>query len=214
MSQRDVAARAAVSQQTVSRVERGHADRMRLRVLRAVVDAVGATLAIEVRVAGERALRDQQHAQVQSWLAARLRRLGWLVEAEVSFNHYGDRGRVDLAAHHPSHGVLLIVEVKSRIDDVQDVIGRLDVKARVGNVIARERGWPVSRIVPALVIADGRTARRRVVDHAALFSRFAVRSRAAWAWVRRPEGPVPSGHLLFVTPPSTLGVSRRPTPPR
>jgi len=208
LTQHDVAVRAYVSQQTVSRLERGYVDGMRLRVLRSVVESLGADLAVELRTADQPALRDSKQAALQTWMASQLRAWGWDVAAEVSFNHYGDRGRIDVAAFHRLHRLLVVVEVKSRIDDVQDVLGRLDVKTRLGGTIARERRWEPSRWLPALIVADGRTARRRIADHATLFERFAVRSRAALRWLRHPVDPLPSGLLLFVTLPITRAESR------
>lgn len=211
LRQLDAGGRAGISQQTVSRIERGHADRVTLAVLDAVVRALGAHLAVEVRAEGERPLRDGQHAQLEAWVVDTLRRAGWSVEPEVSFNHYGDRGRIDVAALYPPLGLMLVVEVKSRIDDVQELLGRLDIKTRVGPIVARERGWGSPSIVPALVVADGRTARRRMAQHAPLFSRFSVPLRAALAWLRRPSEPLPTGLLLLVSRPSTPAVSARRT---
>lgn len=42
----------------------------------------------------------------------------------MSFNHYGDRGRYDILAFHPPTGILLVVEVKTGIGDVQATLGR------------------------------------------------------------------------------------------
>lgn len=122
----------------------------------------------------------------------------WQVRAEVSFNHFGDRGRIDVLGYHPDLRALLVVEVKSGIGDLQETLGRLDVKARVARHVARELGWPqMAAVVPALVIGDSRRSRRIVAEHAALFGRFTVRGRAALAWVRTPMLPGPAGLLWF-----------------
>ena len=65
---------------------------------------------------------------------------GWSVRPEVSFNHYGDRGRVDLLAFHAASGVALVIEVKGSIGDLQDALGRLDVKLRLGRSLADASG--------------------------------------------------------------------------
>jgi hypothetical protein len=48
-------------------------------------------------------------------------RLGgsWQVVVEYTFNHYGDRGSVDVVAWHAGAGALLLVEVKSEPDGLE-----------------------------------------------------------------------------------------------
>ncbi|MGI8999503.1 MAG: hypothetical protein ACR2GO_07340, partial [Candidatus Limnocylindria bacterium] len=161
---------------------------------------LGAYLSVELRVSGERPLSDARHAALQNYCAARLRRDGWTVETETSFNHYGDRGRVDVLAFHPTLRILLVIEIKTRIQDVQDLLGRLDVKKRVAPMLARDRGWEVAAIVPALIVREDRTSRRRVTEHTALFAVHSLRARAARAWLRHPLLPAPRGILLFEEP--------------
>jgi hypothetical protein len=121
------------------------------------------------------------------------------VEVEVSFNHYGDRGRVDVLAFDPVSRALLVVEVKSAFGDLQDTLGRLDVKTRIGRTIAAQVGWTdPTAVVPMIVIGESRTARRIVLNHAALFARYGVRGRSCVAWLRAPRPPVPSGLLWFL----------------
>ena len=71
---------------------------------------------------------------------------------ETSFNHYGDRGRIDVMAFHSPLRILLVIEIKTRIQDVQDTLGRLDIKKRIAPILARDRGWDVAAIVPAFVV--------------------------------------------------------------
>lgn len=144
-------------------------------------------------------LADGAHAALQRSVAEALGAWGWHVQVEVSFNHYGDRGRVDVLAFHAAGRHLAVVEVKTGFGDLQDTLGRLDVKARLGRTIARDLGWIAGgATVPVLVVAESRTARRVVVRHAALFARYSIRGRAAAAWLRTPLPPVPSGLLWFL----------------
>jgi hypothetical protein len=93
--------------------------------------------------------------------------------------------------------MILVVEVKSRIGNLQDTLRRLDVKARLGSVLAAHVGVerPAS-IVRALVMTDERSTRRVLVSHDALFGAFRLRGRAALQWIRRPAGG-PLGLLWF-----------------
>lgn len=185
-----------MSQQRVSRLE-ADVRHTPLGLLERWANELGAYLAVELRVSGDRPLTDANHAALQNRLAGRLRRDGWLVATETSFNHYGDRGRVDLLAFHSALQILLVIEIKTRIQDVQDMLGRLDVKRRIAPMLAKDRGWDVVAIVPAFVVREHRTARRRVAEHAALFTSFGLRARAARAWLRHPWLPPPKGILLF-----------------
>ena len=171
-----------------------------------MVAALGATADLTVRWQGEQLdrLADATHALIVERAASEFGSAGWLTRVEVSFNHFGDRGRVDLLAFHPVGRILIVAEAKSAIGDTQDTVGRLDVKARLGPMLAESVGWgEVSHVLPALVIGDSRTARRVVGRHGATFGRFTLRGRSALAWLRRPGPPVPSGLLWFTNVPDS-----------
>jgi transcriptional regulator with XRE-family HTH domain len=193
-----------ISQQSISRYENGSLGTCSAELLERWAASLGGYLHVEIRVNGQRPLTDARHAALQTWLVGLLVRFGWEVAAEVSFNHYGDRGRVDVLAYHLRLRILVIFEIKTRIDDVQDLLGRLDVKVRLGREIARQRGWNPTAIVPALVIRAGSTNRRRIDAHGPLFARFRVRSSASKRWLTRPTLPVPAGLLLFQRDPRQL----------
>jgi transcriptional regulator with XRE-family HTH domain len=207
--QTDLADRAGTSRHVVSRIERGLIRRVSLGRIDALAEALGASVDLTVRWQGERLdrLLDRVHAATQERAAASLRVRGWLTEVEVSFNHYGDRGRVDVLAYHSASGCLLVAEVKSAVGDVQETLGRIDVKARLGRSLAASAGWTdVRAVVPALILTESRTSRRVIAAHPVLFARYSVRGRAAQAWLRRPTFPAPSGLLWFVELPDAHGV--------
>lgn len=205
-TQAQLGARAGLSREAISRIERGAISGMTIAVIDRVVSALGASAALQIRWQGEQLdrLLDSAHASLQQSVAVLLRSLGWDVRVEVSFNHFGDRGRVDLIAYHAALRVVLVIEIKSALGDLQDTIGRLDVKARLGRDIARELGYGAATIViPVLVIGDSRSARRTVTDHGALFARYGLRGRLALAWLRQPHAPMPTGLLWFATRPDS-----------
>jgi transcriptional regulator with XRE-family HTH domain len=212
--QADLAAAAGVSRETVSRVERGKVHGLTLRSVERMVAALGATTNLLARWEGAELDRtiDAAHAALQERVGSDLRSLGWLVRVEVSFNHFGDRGRVDVVACHPATRVVLVIEVKSAFGDLQETIGRLDVKVRLGASIAQSAGWSeVTAIVPVLAVADARSVRRIVRRHPALFERYQVRGRQVPAWLRRPTLPAPSGLLWYVPRPDSRAVTVTPT---
>ena len=201
--QAKVAAQLSISQSELSRRERGSLEDCSVAEVEQWGATLGAHVSIELRVDGERPLMDARHARLQNWIVGVLRQHGWSVLVEHSFNHYGDRGRIDVLAYHPIDRVVLVIEVKTRIDDVGDILGRLDVKRRVAPIHAREQQWNARKVVPMLLILDQRTNRRRIADHATVFSSFTVRGRSASAWLRRPAGTAPPGVLLFATAPAS-----------
>ncbi|MEX1156736.1 MAG: helix-turn-helix domain-containing protein, partial [Chloroflexota bacterium] len=151
--QRDLGDRADVSRQMVSRIESGAIAAVTIASLDRVATALGATMHVELRWRGEQLdrLMDASHAALQELVVRALRTTGWTSEVEVSFNWYGDRGRCDAVAFHPGTRTLLIVEAKTRLGDVQDLLGRLDVKVRLGHQIARQLGWPEpAHVIPCL----------------------------------------------------------------
>jgi transcriptional regulator with XRE-family HTH domain len=208
--QADLAAEAGLSRQMVTRIEVGALRRMPVGALAAVAEALGGSLDLTLRWEGAKLdhLTDAAHAWLSETTAGTLESGGWSVRTEVSFNHFGDRGRVDLLGWHPVARALAIVEVKSTLGDVQETLGRLDVKARLGRSLAREAGWgDPDAVVRVLVVGDSRRDRRTVADHERLFAAFAIRGRQALAWMRRPRPPAPAGLLWFTKVPDAHGVS-------
>lgn len=198
--QEDCAIRAGVHRSTWSNLERGQLERTNLAVLRRCLSVLEVRVDFELRWRGAdlARLRDAAHAGLQAAWKRRLELWGWQVWIEHSFNHYGERGRIDILAWHPIYRVLLVVEIKSELADAQGLLGGLDVKARVAPVVARGLGLGnVSQVVPMIVLADGSTNRDRLRRLAPLFSRYAIRGRAAIGWLRTPIGSAPG--LLALT---------------
>ena len=207
--QRDLAAHCNVSKSAISDMERGHVSRYTLATSRRVLAALDASVELFPLWGGHGdldRLLDRDHARlVQDW-AERHRRAGWDIWPEASYSVYGERGRVDLMAFHRATRTLEVVECKTSIWDVQDTVGRLDAKVRLAPRVAAERGWRADRVVGALVVAEGSTARRRVADHAAIFASYSVRGRAATRFVNDPERGQGGGLLVFLSlSPSNTG---------
>lgn len=189
MRQEDVAVRAGVSRRVVQRIEAGDWRGVTFGIFQRAADTLGARFYAGLDWNGAQLDRlvDAGHAELQNAIVTMLRALGWLVAVEASFNHYGDRGRYDVLAYHPLTGIILVVEVKTAVGDVQATLGTLDVKVRLAPIVARQHGWSEAvSAVPALVLADERQQHRVVRAHEALFWRFALRGRAARAWLKRP----------------------------
>lgn len=200
LRQADVAQGCGMSRAVLSDLEHGRIESHSVASLVSAANALGATLRIDLAMPGGdlHRLLDADHAWLQAEWAGLLERSGWLAEAERTFNHYGERGSIDLLAWHPPSRVLLVVEIKTVIVDVQDLLAGIDRKVRIGEILARQHGRTVASVVPALIIAEGSTSRRRLQSHAALFRRFALLGRSAVAWLRAPAaGVTPTGILCM-----------------
>ncbi len=208
--QDDLAARAGVSRSAVSRVESGLADRLTVRVLERIAQALGARLDGRLLWQGEMLdrLLDAQHASLVEAIVKELTAVGWEVTTEVSFSIRGERGSIDVLGFHPPSGTLIVIEAKSVVPDLQATLVTLDRKTRLAIEIARARGWRASRVARLLVVRDGRTARRRVAEHAATFAQaFPSRGRAVRQWLRNPSagaGPGFKAQAGPAQPPSGL----------
>jgi transcriptional regulator with XRE-family HTH domain len=203
----DLAERAGVSDAAISDMERGHVDRYTLAIIRRVLEALDARTELFATWGGygdlDRALNVEHAVLVEAWAGMHLR-AGWEVWPEASYSIYGERGRIDVLSYHRNARVLEVAECKTGIWDLQDTTGRLDVKVRLAPHVARSRGWEAERVVGALVIADGRTARRRVHDFDSTLRGFDIRGRRAAAFIRDPTIPGQAA-LAFVALPRTTG---------
>jgi hypothetical protein len=113
---------------------------------------------------------------------------GWEIAPEVSFNVRGERGVIDILAWHAATRTLLVIELKTEIVDVSELMGTLDKKTRLARSIARERGWFADKVGVWLVVARSDMNRRRVTKHVTTL-RAALPSdgRSIDSWLRHPD---------------------------
>lgn len=150
---------------TVGLIERGGVSSVSVDVLRRVFEALGGRVDIRPLWRGAQLdrLLDEEHVQLGAAWKVRLELWTWLVRADVSFSHYGERGRIDLLAWHPVLRVLLVIEIKTDMVDAQGLLGPLDVKTRLAPVIVAGLGWrSPATVVPMVLFKDTSTIRRRV----------------------------------------------------
>lgn len=207
-TQYELAARAGVSQSAVSRAERGDAWRLTVRTLHRVAEALGARAAVRLLWQGEALdrLLDAAHAGLVDQVISLLRAAGWEVIPEATFNHFGERGSIDVLAWHPVHGALLVIEVKSVVPDVQALLSGVDRKERIARKLATERGWSVGSVSRLIVLPEDRTVRRRIEAHAATFELVCpARTRAVRRWIAEPAAALAG--LLFL--PASQGTTAR-----
>jgi transcriptional regulator with XRE-family HTH domain len=214
LRQLDVAIAADVGQSTVSLIERGHLDRLAIRTVRLVFATVDARFEGSVAWRGGAIdrLLDERHALVVGRVAALLISAHWLVQLEISYSEYGERGSIDLLAYDPVTRTLLVVEAKTELTSIEETARRHDTKVRLAAKIAAERfGWDVRGTGRLLVVLDTSTSRRRVARHDGTLSiAYPVRGREVTRLLRHARRPF-SG-LMFLSL-SNPGGSRRAPPP-
>jgi len=131
-----------------------------------------------------------RHSALHESVARHFRRWpGWVIAPEISFSIRGERGVIDILAWHPATRTLLVIELKTDIVDVNELMGTLDRKRRLAPVIARERGWYPETVGVWLIVADSSTNRRRVASHrATLRAAMPTDGRTVAGWLNNPAG--------------------------
>ncbi|MEX1172534.1 MAG: helix-turn-helix transcriptional regulator [Chloroflexota bacterium] len=193
--QADLAARSGWSAATISRIERGHLDTIALRALRAVAAALDIRVDVTARWrAGDLdRLLNAKHSALHDAVASMFRDdlPEWVLAPETSFAVYGERGIIDIVAWHPGRRALLIIELKTDISDVNELVGTVDRKRRLAREVVRERGWDPLTVSTWVIVAPGRTNRARVAAHGAMLrAAFPADGRTIRGWLQDPVGSV------------------------
>jgi transcriptional regulator with XRE-family HTH domain len=190
-TQAELAARAALSRGTISRLETGRVDRVPIGRLEVVARTLGATVDVRIRWQGDELdrLLNREHSALHEQMARIFGRLpGWRFAPEVSFSRYGERGIIDILAFHEPTRRLLVIELKTLIVDVQQVIGVVDRYRRLARTIAEERGWRAEGVSVWLIVAATRTNERRMAAHrTVLRTAFPADGRAMRRWLAHPS---------------------------
>jgi transcriptional regulator with XRE-family HTH domain len=206
----DLAIRARASQNMVSRIERGHGGRIPVDVLRRIASALDARLDILLRWQGADLdrLMNAAHSSMHESVAKMLKEIdGWTFAPEVSFAIYGERGIIDVLAWHARTRTTLVIELKTQIVDVQELIGKMDQRRRLARRIAGERGWDPATVAVWILVAQSRTARRHLAAHVhTLRAAFPDDGRSVQGWLKQPGS---SFACLSFLPDNHPGVLKR-----
>ena len=191
LTQAEVASLAGVARATVSRLERGDLENATLRTIRQVGRALAVALPLDPRWRGSdlASLMDEKHARLVELVARKLAGPEWTVRPEHTFSVWGERGSIDILAWHPRLRAVLVIEVKTRIVDVQDLFSTMDRKRRLAMGLARELGWQPVSVGSLLVLPEATLLRNAVARHEALFgSALPARGMQVRGWLREPRG--------------------------
>lgn len=198
--QADLAAKAGVSASFVSRLERGHVGLQTVDSIRAVASVLEIRVDLQPRWrAGDldrllNARHSALHESVARWF--RDTHPAWILVPEVSFAIYSDRGIIDILAWHPGRRAVLVIELKTELVDMNELLGTLDRKRRVAPTVAAGRKLDPIAISTWLIVAGSRTNRRRVEAHATMLEgALPQNGPAIRRWLRDPVASV--GALSF-----------------
>jgi transcriptional regulator with XRE-family HTH domain len=192
LTQEDVARRARVHRSTISRFERGFCGTLTIDVIDRVCAALEIRLDLVPRWRGgdlDRLL-NAGHAALHEVVATYLATLpGWEVVPEVTFAINGERGAIDLLCWHAETGSLLVIELKTELVDMNDLLGSMDRRLRLAWRIARDRGWNVRTVSGWIIVTEGTTNRRRLTAHKQMLrNAFPMDGLAMRTWMSHPSG--------------------------
>jgi len=215
--QMDLAVAARCSRGTISRIERGQFEEVTLGMFRRVSAALEARFDVVPRWRGGELDRlvARGHAELHEAFATFLAaRPGWTMRPEVSFSVYGERGIIDVLAWHEASRTVLVVELKTELVDVMDLMSTMDRRRRLAVRIAADLGWNAASVSSLVVLTGSRTNRRRVAEHrTVLRAAFPSDGRSLSPWLSDPRVPVGIlamwPHLRLASARSVGGGSRR-----
>jgi transcriptional regulator with XRE-family HTH domain len=191
MTQEQLAMAAGVSRPIVSLIERGRAEETSVRTVRQVASILGVSVTLNARWRGAEMakLLDQAHSALVGSVAERLSLAGWTIRPEHTFSIWGERGSIDVLAWHPAHRALLLVECKTKLPDLQDVLSTMDRKRRLARDISKLEGWEPAFVGSALAVRDQKWARSAVRRSGGVFdAALPARTVEVRHWLARPTG--------------------------
>lgn len=201
LTKAELARRSGISRQMVGAVEAGSSNPT-LEVVASMFHAL--SLDIDVVVRGVVAIdggrrRDAAHARCSAYVQRRLEAAGWVVAREVTVGSGRYVGWIDLLAFHRATGIVLVVEIKTRLDDLGAVERSMDWYRRGAVAAARRIGWRPRRVVGwLLALASDEVESAIVAARRPLETSFPARATAMLSFAVDPgAGPFAAGLALI-----------------
>jgi len=193
--QRRLATLAGVSQSLIARFEQARMPDLPLATAVRVLDALD--IGVDLRLLAPRVAtasqRDRAHARCVAYVARRLERAGFIVATEAEVGTERWRGFVDILGFDPSSHMLLVIEVKTAIDDVGAIDRQIGVYEQGAWQAAHARGWRPRAVTGVLLVLATKENDRRLEENRAHFDRVhRIRSRALLGLVERAVSEPPA----------------------
>lgn len=204
ITQKELAAAVGVSRSRIAEIETGRTDAS-LDLAWAISDRLGIDLQLigDAPIPVEARRRDLVHARCSGYVERRFERASWLTARELETATGRAHGWVDLLAFEPRSRILVIVEIKTRIDDIGALERQLAWYERDAPRLARDLGWRPRITTTWLVLLASDEVGAQITIHRELLRRsFPDRARAMREIVSRPGATVSRRGLALVDPTS------------
>jgi transcriptional regulator with XRE-family HTH domain len=203
-SQRELARRIGSNQSAIRRLESSTTRLLDVALASAAMTMLGIVVSLDGNgpaIAVRMEQRDAVHARCVAYVVRRLEREGWLVAIEVEIGSGRFRGWVDVLAYHPTHRALLVIEVKTVLDDVGRLLRTLGWYTRSSREAAVARGWRPLRITRLVAVLASDEADARIGANRDLIGReLPGDADAMLTWIGDPAGSVPRGTAALIDP--------------
>ena len=154
LTQQQLAGAVGVSRGHIAKIERGRANPS-LELIERIAHALELEIELVARapvIIGGGRQRDFVHARCSAYGDGRLRGAGWQTAREVEIVHGRSHGWIDLLAFDPRTGTLIIIEFKTRLDDLGLIERQLGWYERSAFDVARQFGWHPRRVIVWLLV--------------------------------------------------------------
>lgn len=205
ITQQELAGAVGVSRSHIAGIETG-----RVNPSLDLVWQIGAALGIDLQLVGERPVvlsprsRDLVHARCSGYVDRRFRRAGWLTRREVEVVHARSHGWIDLLAFHPVTGILVIVEVKTQLDNLGAIERQLAWYERSATDVALTFGWQPTGVFSWLLLLESEEVETAVHrSREVLREAFECRASEMRAVLRGAAGHAPAVRGLALIDPSS-----------
>jgi transcriptional regulator with XRE-family HTH domain len=203
VSQGELAAAATVSRSLIAAIESERANPT-LAVVERIAVALGIDLDFASRpplIIGSDRQRDLVHAKCSGFVGRRFAGDGWDRHREVTIVRGRAYGWIDVLAFHPTTRVLIIVEVKTRIDDLGAIERQLGWYERSAADLAASFGWRPAKVLSWLVVLATHEVERSIIaNRDAFHTSFPARAPAMRAVVRGDDIAIPTRGIALIDP--------------
>ena len=205
LTQQQLADKVGLKRGYIAMIEGGRANPS-LKAVERLAHALDMDVELVIRppqVVGSPSVRDGLHARCSGHVDRRLRSAGLIVAREVEIVHARSHGWMDLLAFDPRSATLVIVEVKTHLDDLGAMERQIGWYERSALDPARRLGWRPRQVVTWLLVLATTANEIAIREHRDIFdTAFPVRARGADAWLRSGGAP-PVGRTIALIDPAS-----------
>ena len=203
-SQRELARRLGRSHSAVQRLESGGTTYLDVALATDAMRLLGIRLEFNARTLGlanRREQRDSVHAACAGYARRRLANAGWEVAVEVEIGTGRWRGWIDLLAYRAIDRTLICVEIKTRIDDLGQILRTMGWYRREAIPAALRIGWRPTTTVAVLLLLCSDENDRAVARNLELLRTSMPRSaRDLQALLAAPGATAHGGAVAMIDP--------------